>query len=173
MRLEYDISRVSCRLLRGPLPHRGCPGGAEGEGEGEGGGDEVEEGGGGEGAGEDGGRQQWDGSGLASDVWRVRGLAAVSGSRRLPLPPPRHVLLLVVRWRRRRRGGRRRSRGAPLRFVFLLLGSLFHCSWPAPTLVYIFKNIGPGFLAVVSKVAFGEWAFGESRRREASKVRGL
>ena len=33
-------------------------------------------------------------------------------------------------------------------------------SWCAPP-VYIFKNIGPGFLAVVSKAAFGEWAFGE------------
>ena len=46
MQLECDISSVCCRLLRGPLPHRGCPGGAEGEGEGEGGGDEVEGGGG-------------------------------------------------------------------------------------------------------------------------------
>ena len=27
--------------------------------------------------------------------------------------------------------------------------------------VYIFKNIGPGFLALVSKAAFNEWAFGE------------
>ena len=33
-------------------------------------------------------------------------------------------------------------------------------SWPANP-VYIFKNIGPGFLAVVSKAAFGEWAYGE------------